>query len=128
MSELRKAFLPVLLTGVWVNACEFVRNELLFNHYWVDHFAGMGLSFPSQPVNGAVWVVWGFSMAAFVWALSRRFCLRDTFLLSWFAGFVMMWMVTWNLSVLPAGLLWIAFPFSMVETAGAVFISRRLTR
>ncbi len=125
MSDLKKALLPVILAGVWVNICEFVRNELLFKHYWVDHFAGMGLVFPSDPVNGAVLVGWGFSMAAFVWALSRRFCLRDTFLLSWFAGFLMMWMVAWNLSVLPSGLLWIAVPFSMVEVAGASFIVRK---
>ena len=125
MLELKKAFLPVLLAGVWVNACEFIRNELLFKHYWVDHFAGMGLVFPSQPVNSAAWVVWGFSMAAFVWALSRRFCLRDTFLLSWFAGFLMMWMVAWNLSVLPVALLWIGVPFSMAELLGASFIVRK---
>ena len=125
MLELKKAFLPVLLAGVWVNACEFIRNELLFKHYWVDHFAGMGLTFPSQPVNGAVGVVWGFSMAAFVWAISRRFCLRDTFLLSWFACFLMMWMVAWNLSVLPVALLWIAVPFSMAEVLGASVIVRK---
>lgn len=122
MSELKKAFLPVLLAGVWVNTCEFLRNEMLFKHYWVDHFAGLGLAFPSGQVNGLVWVLWGFSLAAFVWALSRRFCFRDTFLLSWFAVFLMMWMVTWNLSVLPVTLLWIAVPFSMVEVLGASII------
>lgn len=125
MSELKKALPPVLLAGVWVNVCEFVRNELLFKNYWVDHFAGMGLVFPSQPVNSAVWVVWGFAMAAFVWAVSRRFCLRDTFLLSWFAGFLLMWMVAWNLSVLPVAILWIAVPFSMVEVLGASLIVRK---
>jgi len=41
-------------------------------------------------------------------------------------GYVMMWVVIWNLSVLPFGILPVAVPWSFVEALGAAFICRRL--
>jgi len=39
----------------------------------------------------------------------------QTTLLSWFVGFVLMWVVVGNLGVLPGGLLYVAVPLSLVE-------------
>jgi len=36
---------------------EFVRNELLLKNIWIDGFKYIGLSFPSEAING---VTWGF--------------------------------------------------------------------
>jgi hypothetical protein len=123
-----KAVLAILLAGAWVNSCEFVRNQLLLAAQWKSHFAGMGLDFPAQPLNAAVWVVWAFGFTALVFAVSRRFGLLATAVIGWVAGFVMMWFVIGNLRVLPLGILPVAVPFSMVEAFGAAFICRKLAR
>jgi hypothetical protein len=39
---------------------EIIRNELLIKHLWVNGFKEIGLSFPSNPINGAIWGVWAF--------------------------------------------------------------------
>jgi hypothetical protein len=120
--------LAVALAGVWVNLCEFVRNQILFLPQWQAHYRDMGLVFPSQPVNAVLWVVWSFLLAGMAFAISRRFGLWQTTFLTWVMAFIMMWVVIWNLSVMPPGILPIAVPFSFLEVFGAVFICRKLAQ
>ncbi|WP_241686790.1 hypothetical protein [Leptospira stimsonii] len=60
----RKIILPVLAAALWIVASEFFRNEILFKSYCVLHYESKGLRFPSEPINGAVWVLWSLSLAA----------------------------------------------------------------
>jgi len=120
--------LAVMVAGVWVNLCEFLRNQVLLLPQWHAHYRDMGLVFPAEPVNVLLWMVWAFLLAGMVFAISRRFGLWQTTLLAWVMGFVMMWVAIWNLAVLPAGVLPIAVPFSFIEAFGATFICRKLAR
>jgi hypothetical protein len=120
--------LAVVLAGVWVNLCEFVRNQLLLLPQWQAHYRDMGLVFPAQPENAMLWVVWSFLLAGMAFAISRRFGLWQTTFIAWVTAFMMMWVVIWNLSVLPPRILPIAVPFSFVEAFGAAFICRKLAR
>lgn len=117
--------LAIVLSGIWVNPCEFVRNQLLLLPQWQVHYRGMGLEFLSQPVNAMLWVVWAFILAGMAFAISRRFGLWPTTVIVWVMGFVMMWVVIWNLLVLPLGILPVAIPFSFVEALGAAFLCRK---
>ncbi|MBN1247713.1 MAG: hypothetical protein JXC32_08650 [Anaerolineae bacterium] len=69
--------------------------------YWTSHYESLGLLFPSAPVNGAIWGLWSLLFAIAIYVISRRSSLLETALLSWFVGFVLMWVVIWNLNVLP---------------------------
>lgn len=115
MNMRSRGVVAVLLTGVWVNASEFFRNEVLLKSYWVDHYRSIGMTFPSAPVNAALWVAWGFLFAVAIYLFSRRFNMVQTALISWFTGFVLMWVVTVNLGVLPAAILVYAVPLSLLE-------------
>ncbi len=55
-----RSIIAVVLTGIWVNASEFLRNEVLLKTYWVNHYQSLGMTFPSEPRNGMIWVAWGF--------------------------------------------------------------------
>jgi len=103
-----------------------VRNQWLLKSYWTGHYHGLGLEFPSAPVNGAMWGVWSLMLAVVVSVLARRFTTLETMLLSWFVAFPMMWVVIGNLSVLPLRLLWFAVPLSLLEAAVATLIVKRL--
>jgi hypothetical protein len=123
MRVIKHTILPVFLATVWISISEFARNEFFVKSFWIKHYQDLGLTFPSQPVNGAVWGIWSFFFACLIFILSKRFTLVQTTLLSWFAGFVMMWIVIGNLGVLPYGLLWCAIPLSMLESfIGALII------
>lgn len=115
MNQRMKSLAAVLLTCVWVNASEFLRNEVLFKSYWVEHYRSLGLAFPSAPVNGMLWGLWGLLFSVAIFLISRKFPLAHTAFLSWFTGFVLMWVVIFNLGVLPAALLIYAVPLSMLE-------------
>lgn len=52
MSLKSRSILSVILTGIWVNACEFFRNEVLLKKYWVDHYQSIGMTFPSASITG----------------------------------------------------------------------------
>lgn len=121
-----KAILAVVLAGIWVGLCEFVRNQFVLASQWQNHYRSMGLEFPSSPINGMMWMVWSFLMAGTAFAISRRFSLWQTTLITWIMGYVMMWVVIWNLAVMPLGILPIAAPFSFVEALGAALICRTL--
>jgi len=53
--------------------------------------------------------------------------LVQTTFLSWFAGFVLMWLVAGNLGVLPFGILLYAIPLSLIEAFVATYILFKLS-
>jgi hypothetical protein len=127
MKLLKTIFLPILLTTIWISLSEFVRNQFLLKVYWTRHYEGIGLVFPDEPINGAVWGLWSLLFAISIFMISRRFSIVQTALLSWFSGFVLMWVVLGNLGVLPNGLLVIAVPLSLVEAFLASFITIKIS-
>jgi hypothetical protein len=122
MIFLRKSLLPVLLAAIWISLSEFVRNEFIVKAYWTSHYESLGMVFPSAPINGAVWGLWSMLFAIAIFILSRKFTLIQTTFLSWFVGFVLMWVVIGNMGVLPDRLLFIAVPLSLLETFVASYI------
>jgi len=102
------------------------RNEFLLKSYWVSHYRSLGMTFPSGPVNGMIWIAWGFLFSFTIYILTGKFGLIKTALLSWFMGFVLMWVVAWNLDVLPIAILVYAFPLSLIEAFVGAWICRRI--
>jgi len=127
MNFLKKTILPILLATIWISVSEFLRNELLVKSYWTEHYKNLGLVFPSEPINGAMWGLWSLLFAIAIFIISKKFTLIQTTLLSWFVGFVLMWVVIGNLGVLPGGLLYIAVPLSLLEAFVAAFIIAKMS-
>lgn len=125
---MKKTVLPIFVSTIWISLSEFVRNELIVKSYWTGHYEKLGLVFPSEPMNGAVWGIWSLCFAIAIFIIANKFSLIQTTLVSWFVGFVLMWIVTWNMGVLPIGLLLFAVPLSLLETFVAGLIIKRLTR
>jgi hypothetical protein len=128
MAQLKNSILPIISATVWISISEFVRNEFIVKTYWTAHYKSLGLTFPSEPINGAVWGIWSLLFAISIFILSKKFSLIQTILLSWFTGFVLMWVVIGNLGVLPEGLLFFAIPLSLLESFIASLIIFKLRR
>jgi len=124
---MKKTVLPILLATVWISISEFVRNEFIAKSYWTGHYEKLNLVFPAEPHNGAIWGVWSLLFAIAIFIISKKFSLLQTTFLSWFVGFVLMWVVAWNLGVLPVGILIIAVPLSLLEAFVASFIIKKLS-
>jgi hypothetical protein len=127
MDLFRKAIFPILVSTIWISISEYVRNELLIKSSWENHYQSLGLAFPSDLINGMMWGIWSLLFAIAIYFISRRFTLLETTLLSWLMGFVLMWVVIWNLNVLPSGLLLIAVPLSLLEVFVATWINIKLS-
>jgi hypothetical protein len=125
--NIKKNILPFLAAGTWISISEFIRNEFLLKTYWQTHYESMGLNFPGEPINGAVWGIWAMVYAVVIFILSKRFKLMENFVLSWVIGFVMMWLVIGNLGVLPFGILYLAIPLSLLESYVACLIIKKLS-
>jgi hypothetical protein len=126
MKTFKKNLLPILLATIWISISEFVRNTFLLHNYWTAHYQNLGLTFPEQPINGAVWGIWSLCFAIAIFIFSKKYTLIQTVFLSWFVGFVFMWLVLGNLGVLPFGMLVYAFPLSLLEAFVAAYICFRL--
>jgi len=127
MKALKQTILPILLAAIWISISEFVRNEFLFKSYWTEHYQKLGLVFPSEPINGAVWGIWSLCFAVAIFIISKKFSLLQTTLLSWFVGFVLMWISSGNMGVLPFGLLVYAVPLSLLEAFVASYIVKKIS-
>lgn len=127
MTILKKVIFPIVVATVWISISEFVRNEILVKSDWVEHYQQLGLVFPSEPVNGAMWGVWSLCLAIAIFVIAKKFSLMQTTLLAWFVGFVLMWLVIWNLNVLPVTILVFAVPLSLLEVFLASFIIKKMT-
>lgn len=121
-----RPILAILAATVWISVNEFLRNQLLLIDRWTGHYTAMGLTFPGEPVNGAVWGIWSLCFAVVIFIIARRFSLLETTALAWTAGFVLMWLVIGNMAVLPFGILPYAIPWSMVEAFGAVWLVKKV--
>jgi hypothetical protein len=122
MKFLKNTILPVLFATCWIGLSEFIRNEYLVKSYWIKHYQGLGLRFPTDPVNGAAWGIWSLLFATGIFIIAKKFSLLRATLLSWFVAFVLMWVAIGNLGVLPYGLLLYAVPLSLLETLVATWI------
>lgn len=123
---MKRTILSVLLAGIWITVSEFLRNELLFKSHWIDHYQSLGLEFETRPINGMLWMIWGFIMAYLIFKLLESFSFFMAMVLSWLAAFVMMWITIYNLQVLPLKLLVFAVPLSMAEVIVAGVILKKL--
>lgn len=126
MNCLRKTVVPVIVATIWITISEFLRNQVLLKYFWTGHYGRIGLIFPSEPVNVALWVLWSLLFAIAIFIMLKKFTVIQTTLLSWFTGFVMMWVVTYNLGVLPAGIFYLAIPLSLLEAFIAALILRKM--
>lgn len=118
--------LAILAATVWISVNEFVRNQLVLLDHWTQHYANLGLIFPGDPLNGAVWGLWSLAFAMAIFFIAKRYDLLQTTVLAWLVGFVLMWLVVGNLGVLPFSVLPVAIPWSMAETFGAAWIVKKL--
>ena len=124
---MKKTILPIFLATIWISISEFVSNEFILKSYWTEHYKKLGLVFPSEPINGAVWGLWSLCFAIAIFIIAKKFSLLQTTFLSWFVGFLLMWIVIWNMNVLPTGLLLFAIPLSLLEAFLASFIVKKIT-
>lgn len=124
---MKKTVLALFLATLWISLSEVLRNTFLLHEYWVRHYQNLGQVFPEKPINGMVWGIWSFCFALFIYFISSKFNLWQTALLSWFVGFVFMWLVIGNLGVLPVDILPIAIPLSLLEAFLASYIIKKIT-
>jgi len=122
-----KPYLLIIIAGIWISISEFIRNEIFLKSYWVNHYENLGLHFPSEPLNGAVWGVWSFLFAFGIFLVAKKFDFKETLFISWFFAFVLMWFVIGNMGVLPFEILFYAVPLSLLETVVAVWIIKGFT-
>jgi len=126
MNFFKNTIVPILLAGIWINLSEFFRNEVLIKQVWISHYENMGLVFPAQALNGIVWMIWGFLLAIAIFIVSKKYNLWQTTFLVWFIAFLMLWVVMWNLLVLPSGILLYAVPLSFIEVFVATLLCKWL--
>ena len=110
-----KPVFAVILATIWISISEFVRNEFILKSYWTEHYQNLGLTFPSEPINGAIWGIWSLFFAIGIFLIAKKFSLWHTTFISWWMGFVLMWVVTGNMAVLPFDILPFAIPLSLLE-------------
>jgi len=127
MKTFKNTILPIFVATIWISISEFIRNEFHLKHYWTEHYKNMGLVFPSEPINGAVWGIWSLCFAIAIFIIAKKFSLVQTTLLAWFVGFVLMWISSGNMGVLPFGLLIYAVPLSLFEAFLASYIIKKLS-
>lgn len=127
MKIFKSKLLPILTATVWISISEFVRNSFLLHSFWIEHYQKMGMTFPEQPINGALWGVWSLFLALAIFIIAKKFNLWQTTFLAWFIGFVFMWLVVGNLGVLPFGILPYAVPLSLLEAFLASWIIKKLS-
>jgi hypothetical protein len=128
MKLIRNMIIPILLATIWISISEFVRNQFLLKSFWINHYQSLGLSFPSAPINGAMWGIWSLFLAISIFIIAKKFSLIHTTFISWFMAFAMMWVVIGNLSVLPYGILLYSIPLSILEAFIAALIIKKLSK
>jgi hypothetical protein len=128
MDYIKKTFVPILLVGIWINVSETVRWLLIIESYWAEYYKSLDLVFPADPINSIVWMLWGFILASIIFILSKKFKPLQTAFISWLAVFVILWIVLWNIDMLPINILWYNIPLSFIEIYIGVLICNKVSQ
>lgn len=116
MDALKQKYVFAIISAcIWMNVSEFVRNELILKKYWIDGFQNIGLIFPSAPINGIIWGLWALIFVICLTWLITKFSVLKSTIISWILGFTLLWIAMWNMNILPAGILYLAIPWSFIE-------------
>jgi hypothetical protein len=121
-----KSAWQILVIAIWISFSETIRWVFYSKPHFDVLYRGMGLELPNKPINGILWIIWGIIIAIIVYALSRKFSLLHTTLLTWLAVFFMAWIMLWNYAILPLDILWVVIPLSLLEVFIAALISKKL--
>ncbi len=127
MSHLKKTILPILLTGIWINISITIGWILILKSYWIEKYQSLNLVFPIGITNNIVWMIWGFMLATIVFILSKKFTVLQTTFLAWFVAFIMLWVIIWNVGILPTGMLLFNIPNSLFVTFISALICKKLS-
>ena len=119
---MKRFIFAIITAGVFMNLSEFIRNELLIKNIWTDGFKGLGLVFPNEPINGAIWGLWTFIFVTILVWLTTKVSIFQSTIIAWFLGFVLLWLGMWNMGILPEGLLVWAIPWSFIEVFVAAYL------
>lgn len=114
----------IILITLWITFFEFLRNEILFKSEWVTHYKTLGLTFTTTPLNGILWMLWSALLAYLIITLRTHKSHNETACIAWLVTFPSMWIVLYNLQVLPLHLLLYAIPLSAIE----VYVATRLVK
>jgi hypothetical protein len=127
MTYFKKTILPILITGIWLNISITIGWILILESYWIKKYQSLNLVFPIGITNNIVWMIWGFMLATIVFTLSKKFTVLQTTFLGWFMAFAMMWVIVWNIGVLPTGMLLFNIPNTLFVTYIGAWICKKLS-
>jgi len=121
-----KKIFAIIFAGAWITFSEFLRNEILFKSFWIEKYNQLGLVFTTTALNGILWSAWAMLGSWVIFELLEKFNWKKTFVITWVCYFVLMWIVIYNLQVLPIGIFVVAIPLSLLEIFVAIWIIRRV--
>ena len=128
MNNLKKVGLPILLTGIWINISITIGWMLILKSYWVEKYQSLNIVYPLGLMNNIVWMIWGFMLATVIFILSKKFTLVQTTFISWFVAFIMLWVIIWNIGVLPTKMLYFNILNTLFITYIGAVICNKLTK
>ena len=126
MTYFKKTILPIILIGLWINISITIGWMLILEGYWIEKYQSMNLVFPTELINNITWMIWGFMLATIIFILSKKYSQLQTTLISWFAAFAMLWVIVWNIGVLPTGMLLFNIPNTLIVTYIGAWICKKL--
>ncbi|MDX5586238.1 MAG: hypothetical protein QNK20_15220 [Aureibaculum sp.] len=124
MKIFKQVVIPIIITGIWINISETIRWIFLIEPYWAEQYQKLNITFPNEKINLIVWMIWGFLFGITIFVLSKKYNLFQTTIFSWFVAFAMMWLIVWNIGVLPIRMLWLNIPLSLLETFIGAYICK----
>jgi len=128
MTYIKKTILPIILIGLWINISITIGWMLILEGYWIEKYQSLNLVFPTGLINNITWMIWGFMLATIIFIISKKFSLWQTTFLAWFVAFIMMWVIVWNVGILPTGMLLFNIPNTLFITFIGALICKRVAK
>ena len=127
MKNFKTAIWHIILISLWINISETARWILFSQSHFMKHYHSLNLALPFGPLVLILWLLWGISLSAIIYIISKKFSLLQTTLVIWIMAFPMLWIALYNLNVLPTSMLLLVIPASFISVLVGVLISNHLS-
>lgn len=133
--NLKTFVIIVLITSIWINACEVFRYFVFVMPKVKEYWNGLETDANMNWTIFGIWGIWDTILTAMTvflfWLYSQRFgnnihSVLISAILAWFFFFVLYWVGAANMGYSNWSILWITLPLSLIELIIANFIASKL--
>jgi hypothetical protein len=119
---LKSSLTPIIAGWVWISGCEYGINQVWLKSQWDDYFGAIGVTYPGDITNLALWAGWCLAYAIAMRMMLARFGALFAGIITWILVFGLTMISLSNFGMMDTEMLKLFAMGSLAEAISAALV------